>query len=1380
MISQNIESEENLKISSLAFEPICTKFWEKDWVSIYILKYNPDFFKKILKNESNYLLELAITPASARLHFWKTGTKEKFEINSQLQEKFSTEKQKLLQAHTYAYDANLSFNRLLDILERFLERNSALDRFISWLTNDNEEVFAFVKNNRFDIVAFGLIPGGLLTNFLLNTFTDIVEDNDNLTAFSSSWKESMNAFSNSLDTCAQATNKIFLETEKKAILLYRQGIESEGYFGSPKEIYNQWKNFVKGAKYYSNPTNLLPSNPSGSKSSLYGLAYRSALNIKNTCSYPGDLPIFDWPTPDLFFNAACTLEENSLLSYALEMDKQLQTAYLELQEEHSKIEKFSEELKQNFSLKRKELDLNKPDLFFSDEIFDISLNTIKVSNVSGSIQELYSTMKEYSLVAEEYFKEAKSNRQLVVSMLFYKNSSENYLKSLEAIEQMNFLMEQKTNTACTYAKRELDLLSKEIKKASESKENAKLVDLVSTYNSNNKIFEKAQNSNKLGEKFNLCKEAYLSLINFPSTLNKTQNNALARSLLKKFLEYIKSGEKIGADVSEYRRTYENMDKLIEQNYLVDVLDIEANIKSIKNYLNSFMQEETDLYIQISSILEKTPTINKALYSSFNLKMKEYRDNEGWNLVAFKNKNSLNSFLKSTLKQLNKNLVEYLEKTLCNQAKFYPIQISLPKVDTTLNIGGRWEGINPLGINFDDSLELSCTLPIPFSNSAIKAKSENIEKIILSGSSMKLSLNSLDAYQTLFVNFSEEKKPFSLSSEKCLLTITKENNILFSANYTIKALYNSEAVSFERPWDKSLDKIDAKIFAQEGGAYNGRLKLTQSLEPMIEFTLPLKNEINNFFASISSSLKRDFQTSQETLLSSNNSSFLYSYKLNLGKLPACNNIYVEREEKAKNIKNLKINAIGGTVKKLEVYPLQTSSLWKANITKTTTTNLELIISFNFVDIEQWFNQTYNELYIQARDSSDDYSLGLLEKAKNAFGLSDYGTASRILNQVKSRIISLQINKEEYSIFSEKLKQAKEMLSKLSSISVSDSKKSIKLKSFINFLSSSIEEATKLSNSDVQKASERLEKDLNKLNIDVEKEINSLYSQLQQRGDEFILLSSKTNLSVEGLNTALDSLLKAKELLIENNFIDALAEVYKASDLLDKIQNSAWLSEGIFEELSNKKIQLEKNIETLIEKLEVYLKGAKAIENSKLLYKPPLSSTEAKNIQKPLNSIFKNWVEPKNLSPSTPTPKILQMVVKNQEILAQASKTYNNTEKKYLDAKNSLQAKASALLNNAKSILDSLEDNTRKEELTKEINKAEELIVKEDYASAILLLDKLIKNYSSSSSSQAQSSSLPLLEIFVSIVFVAAIVYILFQSKNKPKKPEQKEIKSLKKV
>ncbi|MCX8163507.1 MAG: hypothetical protein N3D10_03045 [Candidatus Micrarchaeota archaeon] len=1346
-------SAEELKISNIALDASCKKFWEKDLSKEYILSKSNEFIKLYSSlsgiKRNIYNPALFYTLESLELNNWSTSDVDVYALDLKVPAEFSKEKEKIKSAYSKVQKAKSSYAQASKFYDQ-ITKTFGLSLYLKFISISLRAVDPLkFYSDLLNLLTFFFdqFLGGLLTN-------DFVD-------FSISWEDSMADATDSLQSCVSALDTIFKSAENKALKLYENGIEEPSYFGKPKEVYNQWKEFVKFSKIYSNPQSF---DESTTPSFLYGLVYRNSNLVRDTCNLEQPFPIFY--STDEIFNTACIASEGSLLEFALTMNLKLNQAIDILEKERDEAKTINSNLKKEAEEKIKKVQFNEPLKFSQEDLFFAPTTSFKVLNVSGELNQLYNSMIFYSNQAKAYFDSAQRSKKAVEQIQLFKNSSENYRLAIQAAEQLEQLMKQKSNISCHYANSELNSLFLAIKKLEAEKNHSALGQALEIYNSASSLIQKAQSSSKESDKYLSCKEAYFLILN--GQQKSAQSISISRTLLNKFLEYIVAGEKMGADVSVYKEKHAEFKKLLDLNYSLDPQDIQSNILSIKNYLHNFMEEENNLHETILELLDKSQGTQKEFLNSYNQKLKAYRENDQWNLYAFKNRNALLSFLRSSLKQLQNNLENYVKSYICKNASFYS-NYQLAIVDESFKIVASWESSNPLDISFIDGLQLSCPLEADLSNSAIKEKSKNIESAIISNKTLKLVLSSLSSLEKISINFTDEKKAFSSTLQNCLLTISSSDKISLESNYSINSLYQTNSVQFYVPWTTINDNLDSKLYSQTG-VYNGILTMYNS-SPAIRFVLPLSSSKVLANVIVKSSLARQFDYSEQKLTPDKEGYFIYSYKLNLGKLP-CKNILLERVEKFSNISNLEIFSTNAAIKNIKTYSGGELSYWKATI-NSQSEPIILSISFKFSDLEKWFNSSYSELLEKAKEAQDSYSLNLLESAKQSFQSKDYTSAAKKLAEVQKRLANLILKKEKIELAKEKILSVTKKIEELSGFNSTDNKKILNIKTLLNSLTNAVQSANRTLSLDPDNAIDNLEKSIEKTNKDIQKELSSLEPKTQKRLDTLISIYSKAKLDQSNLASISDKLGKIREAIIENDFIKALLNLYSASDALDKEEKAAvdLLLEKLAE-LNSKKTKLQNSADELIVKWDKYFSDAKLLEGAKILFRPPIASKDVQNYKKPIVNLFKNWVEEN----STKIDKLALAIEKNELILSRAEDSINSSYASYSQAKAKLEEKALSLLKTAKA-LNSKQDSAKALE-QEDIAKAEELIEKEEYGQAIVLLDRLLRA-SHSFEAEKEKGSLPIFEIFVSLIFILAIAYVLLQSQKKKKAQEKKEIKTLKK-
>jgi hypothetical protein len=1407
LYTQNTEELESIKISSALPNPYCTNYWDRGWESKYILQKNTPLFDEASDmlgfiNYKNpiFLPELGIVLGSIDIDNWKISQSDNTNLRvyatsfpNELKS-FNSAYESAKNAKSYIYlslehSGSSMAKYLVDIAYSFARYSIVgLDSFVylAEITDFKTPFKKEVDDLVFD-VASKLLEVNLFYNIaLFNYFASDYSDEYKTTYFTYYWKKAMNYTAESLKKCADASNSLAQKAELAALKLYENGVYLPEYKGAAKAPYLEWKSFASSYKDFIVKGVINDSSMGAKYAKLY---YFSSL-IYDICARPSQVPVFiPYNSPRIIYNELCSIDENypnlnnlsfsnqknyTILSYLIYFNKVLNESLVSLENEQKLSEQKALGLKQNASSFKKYIDSQKPDKFVDEDFFVAEVKTIKVANVSGNLSELIYLSSHLINLADWYYSQADKEKRKVFSILLFENASDNYLKTIEVLEQINNTITQKTSIACDAAKSQINELNTLLTKANNQKDkNYSYIDILnSAYINASSKFDKAQEQSNLFAKYSYCKEAYLAALSYKSS----KNTQTAQVLLKKFLEYIQAGEKMGADVSSYRENYNAFNSLIKSGYNIDLEDIQSNIKSIQSYLNTFMNKETELYETISYTLEQIKEIDSNLYLQFHSNMAKYLDNGYWNLNAFKNKATVNSYLVSFFEKLNKNIKAYVQKAICTKAKFYPNTYSSIYIDKSFDIGGTWESENPLNLIITD-LEVSCPLEIVFSNKAIKNKSDNIDLILVNPNSFKLNIQKLGAYEKIFFSFSEEKIPFSISKHTCLLSI--DNNYLkLSSNYTVNALYLTSSAILSIPWDRVLDDINAKAF-YNSNIYNGNLKLNSlSSLPAVEFSIPLSKGQNAIRVQIDSKLKRSFNISNEKLELTSKQTYIYSYQINLENVGSCSNIYFTKDEKIPNIVDLNVYSPTANIKVNKKY--LKSSFWSADIKALeNTSKMVLNVQIEFSDVDSWFNQTYSRLYQKAQELNDSKSLEDLKKAKIYFANKDYTQASKTLSSIEKRLLEIETNFEAFEVLKQKIEYTKELANKLnaSSSSLNYSSKS-KLLSLAKDLLDAILKAEKLSTTDPTKAAFDLEVAINKVNSALEKEAIKKFSDLEKKAISF-LESQKTNPSNDTISLA-DNIIKIKELLAQNSFLEAYLLIEESSSALNLLESN--FKEGLineFEKLKKEKLDLESKIGQLLENLGTYAQSIKVLESAKTSYKPLLGSKDVGPLEKKLSSSFKNWSE-SFISNSSSPQKMLQTIEKNKQVLGLASANYNFSYSKYLESKSSLAQRATSLLDKAKITSNSLEGKS-KAMIDEAINKAQDFIAKEDYANAIVLLEKALKpTLSSETIEQESSNNLPIFEVFVSIVFVIAIVYLLLKGKAKQTDEKPKEPKVLKKL
>ncbi|MEM4137837.1 MAG: hypothetical protein QXH71_04345 [Candidatus Anstonellaceae archaeon] len=1343
------EAVEDIKISSLNINATCKEFWKKD--------LPPKLFvSNFLDGKKIYSPYLFYTLESLNLINWSVDEADPTTLDVNIPSSFNREKQLLKDSYSLAKEAKnyydlayLKYKEIALTLKFFKLLMPIVFPPLLFLGIQNEiELLIDFLNQPYSL---DLEDDILISNIFL------LED------YSFYWEKSISAATSSLKYCTSALNSFFISVEKKAILLYENGVEDQAYYGKPKEIYNEWKEFVQLSKNYS-----INKIRSSTEPAMYAWIYFLANSVQQTCNLEKIFPYF-YPM-DYLFNNACVLKNGNLLDFVIKMDKKMSMALESLQAEGEAAFNSTSALKTKVEEKIKKINLEEPMRFSGDEIFSIQLSGIKISNISGSIEELYDSMNSYFAEGQSYFNSASKSKKLVEKILLYKKSYSSYELAMEAAEQLEELLAQKSNISCSYAESELNSLSAKIKKVQTQKDHSLLANLLETYNSASLLIDKAKNSKKLSEKFLNCKKAYLIISN---SYSSDASLSISEALLKKFLEYITAGEKMGADVSLYKKNYEQFKKLLSLNYSSLSEDIEANILSIKSYLNNFMEEESSLHQSILYLVENSKDTQKEFFNSYNKKLSQYRENNQWNLYAFKNRNALISFLRSSLKQLQQNIENYLKDAICKNANLHKTTQEAITVDQLLKISGSWESSNPFNIAFPKGLQFSCKVDLDISNNAIKSKSSNIEKVIISNKTLQIVLSSLAPLENIYINFSEDKKPFSSSLQNCLLTISPNNRISLDSNYTINGLYSSEIVQFFVPWDVVLDNTQAKLY-NGFSFYDGVLSVNNNNSPAIKFMFPLNSPKNQIGVAIRSNLPRNLESSEEKIEAQKDGKYLNSYKLKLN-FPQCKNIFLQRTEKFSNISNLKVVSSEASVKNLKHYSLGESVYWEALLNSKSDGSITLVVSFEFADLERWFNSSYSELLAKAKKYNDEYCIKLLESALQSFRSKDYNTTTKKLNEVKKRLDLLELKKEKVELAQQKIKLMGERVEALESLISQDTKKISTIRSFANNLKNAIESANRTLLADPDNSIATIEKANAKLNSEILKQINTIQPKAQKKLDNLISIYLDVGLDQENLSSIADDMAKVRELIISDDLIASLKLLYAVEDKIEveeKLANNLIVQQ--LAEMNTKKINLEKMAQELVLKLDKYFLEAKTLEEAKTLFKPPLASKEVQNYKKPLLNLFKGWGEEKTNS----TEILVKNLKKNQIILKTAQEVINSTSQSYSKAQDKLVNKANSLLATAKVLLNS--SSAKQTDLEEKISKAQELINSAEYSQAIVLLEKLIRSFEpNSTSSDLEKENLPLFEIAVSVIFVLAIAYILLKS-YKPKPLQQKkEIKTLKK-
>lgn len=1364
------QSDEEIKISSYALEPFCNNFWSLGWNSNYILSQNNLFvkfsmdlaslFEKDLRpNQKIYSPYLRYTIDSLYLDAWSIQEKD-ITGNSEDFLNFQKEKNTILKGISDAKEAKKHLN-LLNNIDPFFGHilTNPLEFNLPILLGDNVLIINLLNPLNFTFDIF---------NFLVSFYYS-----GKGLEWSNEWDLVMEKSSSALFNCASGLNSIFLAAQSKALNLYEEGIEQEGYISESKEAYIEWKNFVKNVKSY-----VKNKKQDSTIYSKYALAYLWSENINKVCKDPPSLPVFSpYSSVAFIFNQSCSLDD-SLLSYALSMNHKLDKANEILEKDLEASYSKASNTKSSFLDLQKDLISNEPLVFAQDDFFASRTQTLKVVNFSGSIDQLYNQVFVYSDLAQEDMKFASSKIPKVNKILLYQNATAKYLKAIETINQLNSIMSQKTDFACQQAQKEVNRLENSInsQKTSSNTNYTKLALLTQSYNSALSYLEDSQKELKLGKKFSLCQKAYLAAI----YSDETANNAIISNLLNSFKEYILAGEKIGADVSEYRQTYEAFSSLFKSNYDLDPQDIQSNILSIKNYLNSFLEKENNLYQKIVSLLTQVKTFNNQLYSEFFFEISKYRDKDGWSLYAFKNREKLNSFLDSFDKKLNKELNSYLSNKICQNAKFYPINYAPAYTASSIDIGGSWESFNPLSISVSN-LNISCDFDYPFSYSSIKAKSENIQKIALNSKQLIIYFDYLGAGEKIFISFSENAIPVNIASSSCNLFIQSNNLINLDANYTLNSLYAGSTI-LNISWGSISDSIVANAQSSDMAVYPGTLRLNKNTQkPQVEFLVPLQKGKNIYHITISSNIKRNFDIQEQVVSSPKPGVYSYSYKLVLKDLAYCDNIYLERKENSMNISNLKIESL---VPGYQVDTKDYSSsggFWSIKIKRLSSSAQPLVLKvyYEFSDPISWFNSNYYNLLSKANQLNNSYSLSLLEKAKIYASNNDFTNAIKKIQEADKYLLDLEINKDKHKVLSSKIEELTTYLNSLENFSSTNStlnNKILKLKSNIK---SSIQTALSKSNLDVDEAILYLEKSIASLNSDIDKEFNSLLAKLEKNLDNLSSYAFKNNIESESLTNASEQIKLAKKYLNENKNLDALLALYSASVSLEKASQELNTSgASLLEDLISKKSSLENKFSSLSEDLTKYLEDAKLLESKKTLFKPKLSSKDAQSILKSIAIAFKGWQDLSNAS----FDKVAAKLEQNQNILENAANLYSSASAKHLEAKNFLSEKAETLLDKAKIKAASITQEDKKSDLLAKISNAENLIKQEKYANAILELSDVLSS-KLEQSAQSQENNFPIFEILITIVFVAAIIYVILKSKpnlQQSKTNLKNEPKTLKKA
>ncbi len=845
------------------------------------------------------------------------------------------------------------------------------------------------------------------------------------------WNAAMASSTTALSTSSSAADKIFSDTQNESDKLAYQGAADPQYNGEARSAWQDWSSFVSEAERYSQSSTLvLPydADLSSSPGLRYARAYRVLhYGIEANCNRPSDPLAFNlFGSTSVVYNDLASDGNSTLLAYATNMRERLSLAGARLAYESDAAQTAaqSDVVSANLSV------LAVQKAAWADA-YDLPSNAMSDYVESANQWDRTGTYGARKNTGENQLAQAVASQRMAASLqagkyYFWQSQALLHEQNASALAQSSLIysshllqdMNLSVQSKRAQAQDAIQILNSTLYGMPSGISPQRLqAARLSLFNASQEFDAAARaDSALLGPQYT----HYVNAISYASNgrqmalSSSNENDPVKVSEMKRLLEDFKRrigwAENLSVDVSDFNASANNFFSILSDGQPVDgAIDaLKAQIVSINSQMDEKLAPEADQFRGLEdATLSLLPYRTDAL-NTFVQETSVWRKSDAWSDNTYQNPTGLRNQLNASALRIHNLLGSTLQTQLCLRpnAQWLPDTSLVPKTNERTNVGGFWTTSNPLALDYNDKLELSCpAFPVSFMQIEVTNQSPNVQTVLSSDGTLHLQLTGLKAGESASFQFVSYQLPYSLSLKSCQLLLNS-NFVQWVSDYRLRALYRMEHVNALVPWVSSIPLASATL-STSGITLQGQPDFSDSSSVL--FSIPSPNVSSDWTSDLRSNsglpMRRE-STSAKALASGGVEA---RYMLTLSSLPSCSMAIIQQTEMADPITGLSVTSSDSTVSvKLVRSPLPGHPDWAVQISPVPSSgSITLDVRYQIDDPAQWVSLTLPVLRTQARVQNDGIAQGLLDQANASAQTQDWPMAVNLIGQAREQLLKKTI-------------------------------------------------------------------------------------------------------------------------------------------------------------------------------------------------------------------------------------------------------------------------------------------------------------------------------------------------------------------------------------
>lgn len=1399
---EDFKPSEPYKITPYNFDLDCTEYWnDEDWDSVFVEDINDRFVDNLSLSAKEFLSgkkygrkfyypDLYDSLASTNLWNWNDPSKQ--DVLMIFGSDHEDIADSLINSDVYVASANDAYAKAM-VYHDMVHKKRFYNESVNGLTDDPLVQLAVITNpitNLYDTGKRGL-----------DSITWFVNDNPESLMFAEYYRQTMDNEIKALEIMIEKNNVIYSDADSISQELIHMGANSDEYKGYAKKPLEEYLSFVSDV---SNNIDIDGQPPTDAdEASNYAIAYRGIENLNQVCHltsiHPQYKPMYDFEPIDLSYNLLTSLEdEDSVLMAGLNFRHRLNRSKEIILDELGTAKKDAQksaDTQQSYLKYLEEADLNQFYTSFEQEDDHISSATKTV----GTLEERYEKMQIDHSIAKTHLQNAtdledeKESGWAAYAIIEYKKANQSYTKALENSISINNSIHDSYNLAKLDAQdkiEELELLNSKglLGDATVS------ASCIKHLQSARLDRQDAVAADSLGEGYshylNASKKAQqgIDCINGDSIVSDTDK---INRLLEEFKDYLDTAENLDADVEVFRSSYDFFKQNFDMGSDTEYDVIKSELDNLKNHLSTYLGFENTLYQKIIK--------NKIKDKDYLLELRDFeskfKEDSSWSLYAYENPSKLRKDLEDLYESTLSKILEKIKDSMCKNSRFIQNNFAYQN-NAESDIGGTFRAVNKEPYSYQDGFELICDLKDDheFKQDDLSEKSDNILSAYSKSKKMHLTLDSIDANQLIYANFSKTAIPISIEQKKCSLFIDENKQITYRSTYDIDINSPVQDVILDVNWSRVGDVGHAKAHAHNGKRFTGDFKVDSNDGPIARFILlDYNKDLSPIDVELKPVQKADIQILDKKYTSLDSQDEIgVSYTMVLKNLLECSELKMDIYERSASMpKSLKAysNTSRLTVQSSK-NRLSQGFIWTLTL-RPSKESVEIKVSYKIKDSSLWFEQTTESLKRKADGYDDKKSIDMLIDAGKSYANGDIQEAYKLLSDADKRLESLSETDEDlkphYSALFDSLKNKSTLLRSLKSKAdpIDTSKNSPWHRSvdkWVDDLDKALSESTEeAEGGDYTKAISILQKEDARLERSTKTSAQKDYllletakAELDNLYDSLLIHDQDTKI----LGTHLDS---AKQHLRSQNNTYSLSSLFLArTEVLGLYSSALNISSQKISEQNRQITEIIDDSRSLSWDYTRYLDMLEKYDSFGVhAAQPSLSKKEAIRIQKDLDKIGSSH---KNKS-SNDLSKIPLIYQENKEELEQIQEYYSSALSQLQKGYESMKDSAYNLKLIAELKISKLEelkpDSKLIDDLESELIEISDLYDSKEYGEAIIGLESIIVRATKATPEEKEISDDILLIAGASLLLVLSIAYILTRSNKEELDPPEKQTKKLEK-